>query len=123
MTMKYNSAHTSGVYDVDPMIHKYVGDFDKSIVTLGEDRSLHEYVVWPLNLEVALFSTTPGSTIYYCDAMNGDNKQAEKESMPRDIHKVISMLGKTVEPIVECNPEIEVLLVPRQARGKNDCGP
>jgi len=68
-------------------------------------------------------SVTFNITIYYIDTLNGTDKQAVKDSIPPNLYSILSCLGKSVVPPIEWNKEIEVILVPRQTRKNNDCGP
>ena len=125
--MHYLSAHTSNVYYVNPLLYRWMGDFEKEKVVFEPDWLLNDYIVWPLNLGnwhwvVALFKTEPGSKIYYVDSLNGFDKEAVKRSIPPDLYRIISCLGKCVQPNIVWNSEIDVILVPRQAKKHNDCG-
>ena len=69
---------------------------------------LHDDLVWPLNLGnnhwlVALMKTEGGSTVYYCDSMNGTDIECEKAAIPQNLIAVINMLA-------------------RQEKKHNDCG-
>ena len=55
--------------------------------------------------------------------LNGTDKQAVKDSIPPNLYSILSCLGKSVVPPIQWNKEIEVILVPRQTRKNNDCGP
>ena len=64
---------------------------------------LHDYLVWPFNLGnchwvVAVMKTAPGSTIYYCDSMNGTDLEQEKASVPANLHWIMSIVGDSVNP-------------------------
>ena len=126
--MHYLSAHTSNVYFVSPLLYKWMEDFSTEKLHFEPDWLLYQYVVWPLNLGnwhwvVAVFNSAPGSTIYYIDTLNGTDKQAVKDSIPPNLYSILSCLGKSVVPPIQWNKEIEVILVPRQTRKNNDCGP
>ena len=59
---------------------------------------LCDYLVWPLNLGnwhwvLAVMKTAPGSTVYYCDSMNGDDKEEQKAAVPANLVKVIDKLA------------------------------
>ena len=86
--------------------------------------------MWPLNLGnwhwvVAVFNTAPGSTIYYIDTLNGTDKEAVKNSILENLYNysIVSTLGKSVESATQWKSEIEAILVTRQSRKNNDCGP
>ena len=66
--------------------------------------------------------TAPGSTIYYCDSLNGTDLAREKASVPPNLHKIVSLLGESATPTRHWNSDIEVILVPRQQKKNNDCG-
>ena len=115
------------VYYVDPVLYKYCEEFSNTtLVRVETNWTLHEHIVWPLNLGnnhwvVAMFNSAPGSTIYYVDSLNGTDLEREKQRIPPNLYKVISILGNCLDPPRQWNPEIEVVLVPRQAKHNNDC--
>jgi len=125
--LHYLSSIHPNVYFVDPVLYKYVEEFSKSSLSRVEnDWALHEYVVWPLNLgnhhwTVALFESAPGSTIYYVDSMNGTDAEQQKQCIPPNLYHVISVLGASLQPPRSWNPDIQVILVPRQQKQNNDC--
>ena len=125
--MHYLSSIYPNVFFVDPILYKYCEDFSKSrLVRLETNWIYQDHIVWPLNLGnnhwvVALFDSAPGSTIYFVDSMNGTDVQKEKQRIPKNLFNVISILGSSLDPPRQWNPEIEVVLVPRQARNNNDC--
>ena len=126
--MHYLSAHSSNVYFVNPLLYKWMSDFNTEKINFDSDWLLYQYVVWPLNLGnwhwvVAVFNTAPGSSIFYMDTLNGTDKQAVKESIPENLHHIISSLGNSAQPPIHWSGEIEVILVPRQTKRNNDCGP
>ena len=70
---------------------------------------------------VAFFESAPGSTIYYVDSMNGTDVEREKQRIPHNLYNVISVLGASLQPPRHWNPDIQVILVPRQHKQNNDC--
>ena len=115
------------VYFVNPLLYKYVEDYEKTSVRFDADWIHHDYLVWPLNLGnyhwvVAVMKTAPGSTIYFCDSMNGTDMEEAKASVPPNLHHIVSLLGHSVTPTRHWNSVIEVILVPRQQKKNNDCG-
>ena len=125
--MHYLSSIFPNVYFMNPCVYKYVEDFERTGLQITPDWMLHDYLVWPLNLGnnhwvVALMKTEGGSTVYYCDSMNGTDIAREKAAMPHNLISVINMLGDSCSPPRRWNPEIEVILVPRQEKKHNDCG-
>jgi len=56
------------------------------------------------------------------DSINDPNPVVAKQNMPANIFDIISVLGKSVSPPVTWKNEVEVIIVPRQIRGNNDCG-
>ena len=125
--MHYLSSVYPNVYYVDPVLYKYCEDFSNTtLVRVETNWTFHEHIVWPLNLGnnhwvVAMFNSAPGSTIYYVDSLNGTDLEREKQRIPPNLYKVISILGNCLDPPRQWNPEIEVVLVPRQAKHNNDC--
>ena len=125
--MHYLSSIYPNVYFMNPCVYKYVEDFQRSAMTITPDWMLHDYLVWPLNLGnnhwvVAMMKTAEGSTVYYCDSMNGTDIEREKAGIPTNLISVINMLGDSCSPPRRWNPEIEVILIPRQEKKNNDCG-
>ena len=125
--MHYLSSVYPNVYYVDPVLYKYCEDFSNTtLVRVETNWTFHEHIVWPLNLGnnhwvVAMFNSAPGSTIYYVDSLNGTDLEREKQRIPPNLYKVISILGNCLDPPRQWNPEIKVVLVPRQAKHNNDC--
>ena len=112
---------------MNPLIYKWVEDYERSTMRIDPDWMLHDYLVWPFNLGnchwvVAVMKTAPGSTIYYCDSMNWTDLEQEKASVPANLHRIMSIVGDSVNPPRRWNPNIEVILVPRQQKRNNDCG-
>ena len=54
--------------------------------------------------------------------MNDPNPAIAKQLMPNNIYDIVSVLGKSVSPPITWNKEVEVITVPRQIKGNNDCG-
>ena len=54
--------------------------------------------------------------------MNDTDPAVAKEEVPRNIYNIVSVLGKSASPAITWNKEVEILIVPRQVRGNNDCG-
>ena len=125
--MHYLSSLFPNVYFVDPILYKYCEDFSKTkLVRLETNWITHDHIVWPLNLGnnhwvVALFDSAPGSTIFYVDSMNGPDKEKEQQRIPKNLFNVISILGASLQPPRHWNPDIQVVLVPRQNIKNNDC--
>ena len=125
--MHYLSYVYPNVYFMNPLIYKWVEDYERSTMRIDPDWMLHDYLVWPFNLGnchwvVAVMKTAPSSTIYYCDSMNGTDLEQEKASVPANLHRIMSIVGDSVNPPRRWNPNIEVILVPRQQKRNNDCG-
>ena len=115
------------VYCMDPILYKWVEDYDRTEMTVDGDLRLHDYLVWPLNLGnnhwvVALMKTAPGSKIFYCDSMNGIDIEKESQTIPENLIKAVRMLGRSMTPQQLWDEDIPVLLVPRQQKCNNDCG-
>ena len=68
-----------------------------------------------------MFDTAPGSTIYYVDSLNGPDLEKEKQRLPQNLFNVISILGASLQPPCQWNPDIQVVLVPGQNAKNNDC--
>jgi len=127
--MHYLQARTNTVYFVNPHLYRYMEEFDKrpSSPFDCQDWLQYQYIFWPFNLGnqhwvCVAFRREEGSTIYYMDSMNDTNPAVAKEEMPRNIYDIVSVLGKSASPAITWNKEVEVLIVPRQIRGNNDCG-
>ena len=126
--MHYLQAHSSNVYFASPLLYKWMQDFHQTSITMSQDWVLYKYTVLPLNLGnyhwvVALFENKSGSTIYYVDSLNGTDKEAEIAAIPEDLFQVISAMGQSVQPPIVWSSDIDVILVPRQEKRHNDCGP
>ena len=48
--------------------------------------------------------------------------EKEKQHLPQNLYNVISILGASLDPPRQWNPDIQVVLVPRQNVKNNDCG-
>ena len=120
---------TSEVYFVDPLMFTYVVEWDKT--STRPFRSLewqsYKYIVWPLNIgnwhwTMAVYRNEQNATIFYIDSLNEGSVAAAKEEIPDKLHETLSKMCREANPPISLNPQIEVLLVPRQVRGNNDCG-
>ena len=115
------------VYYMNPVVYKWMEDFNITTMTVDQDFTLHKYVVWPINLGnnhwvVALTTTTPGSKMFSCDSLNGSDTQKEKSSIPPNLINAMRVLGNSLQPPQQWDENIQVLIVPRQQKRNNDCG-
>ena len=56
------------------------------------------------------------------DTLNDPNPEVAKQQMPSKNFDIVCVLGKSVSPPISRNKKVEVIIVPRQIRGNNDCG-
>jgi len=125
--MHYLSSIYPNVYFMNPVVYKWVEDYDRTNMAVDEDILCHDYMVWPLNLGnnhwvVALTKTAPGSKIFFCDSLNGSDIDQKVQGIPENLIKAFRVLGRSMSPPQEWDENISVLLVPRQHKHNNDCG-
>ena len=118
---------TENVYFANPSLFRYMQVFDNSAQRLldVDDWTHYNYVCFPVNINdwhwtLAVFRVQDKATIYYMDSLN-ESKQQVLESIPAQLVQKLEIFGRS-GCISEFNPEVEVIMVPRQKKGNNDCG-
>ena len=118
---------TQNVYFANPSLFRYMEVFDNSAErVLGVSDWVHyNYVCFPININdwhwtLAVFRVEEKPTIFYIDSLN-ESKEQVRASIPNKLVEKLTIFGRS-GCIESFQPDIEVLMVPRQKKGNNDCG-
>ena len=118
---------TQNVYFANPCLFRYMELFENNasrVLDVG-DWVQYNYVCFPVNVSdwhwtLAVFRVEEGATIYYMDSLN-ESKEEVLQSIPPLLYEKLSVFGRS-GCIKNFNRNFEVILVPRQKKGNNDCG-